>query len=72
MTKQQLILAGKKMILQDIIDGHLPEDIDSLEMCHEYVDANVYISNNFEFCDDIPLLNEVSIELDKWLHTTNF
>ena len=69
MNKEQLISKGKELILDDMAKKVIPMNVQSFEDLHKYVDANGYISNNFECFDisQIEMFNEVSKELCEWL-----
>lgn len=69
MNKEQLISKGKELILQDMAKKVIPINAQSFVELHDYVDANAYISNDFEYFDisKVEIFNEVSDALDKWL-----
>tara|TARA_R110002110_G_scaffold171114_3_gene373372 strand:+ start:1268 stop:1708 length:441 start_codon:yes stop_codon:yes gene_type:complete len=70
MNKEQLISKGKELILDDMAKKVIPMNVQSFEDLHKYVDANGYISNNFECFDisQIGMFNEVIEELSGWIN----
>ena len=61
---------AKKEILEDIEDGNVPNDVDSFNELHEYVDANGYggfFDDDYEISKDFVVENEVHKKLDKWI-----
>ena len=70
MNKEQLISRGKELILEDMAKKIIPMNAQSLGALNDYVDANKYISNDFEYFDisKVGIFNEVQEELSGWIN----
>jgi len=69
MNKEQLIRRGKELILEDMAKKVIPMNAQSLGALNDYVDANKYISNDFEYFEisKVEMFNEVQEELSDWI-----
>ena len=74
MNKEQLISKAKELILEDMAKKVIPMNVQSFSDLHKYVDANAYVSNNFQdaFSDlgilKVGMLNEVIEEVCDWIN----
>lgn len=70
MNKEQLISRGKELILEDMAKKVIPMNAQSLGALNDYVDANKYISNDFEYFEisKVEMFNEVQEELSDWIN----
>lgn len=72
MNKEQLISRGKELILEDMAKKVIPMNAQSFGALNDYVDANAYVSNNFQHTfsiSNVDVLNEVQEDLCDWINT---
>lgn len=72
MNKEQLISKAKELILEDMAKKVIPMNVQLFSDLHKYVDANAYVSNNFQHAfkvSDLGMLNEVIEEVCDWIHS---
>ena len=62
-TFSGLVERMKEEILRDVIDGIVPEGVQSFSELHDYVDANMYGIED----EDVDVINEAQDKVDDWI-----